>query len=232
MIFGHSGDLGDIIYALPTIRAMGGGDLVLFDLPGRTAHGMTESKVERIKPLLMLQDYIHSVQWSPFPVHTNINGFRDHMIHGNLADAHLATHELDWTHRTTPWLQVDKPRYEYDVVIHRSERYHNQNFPWTDVLEQYHGRIGYVGFPEEHSAFCNNFGEVPRIEAPDFLELARVIHGAKLFIGNQSSPLAVAHGMFKTLIMEICPGGAQHHCVFQRMGCIIGWDRKLIFPQL
>ncbi len=31
--FGHSGDMGDVIYALPTIKAMGGGILPL--LPAR-----------------------------------------------------------------------------------------------------------------------------------------------------------------------------------------------------
>lgn len=232
-VFTHSGDLGDIIYALPTIKALGGGKLILFDMPGRTAHGMTKAKVDRIKPLLMQQEYITDVEFSSLIVDSSLNGFRDHVgCHGSLCDAHLATHGLGWEHRASPWLKVFGKRFAYDVIIHRSERYHNQNFPWHDVLQVYEGKVGYMGFEVEHRAFCSMFGDVPRVEACNFLEMAEVINGAKLFIGNQSSPLAVAHGMFKTLIMEICPGGAQHHCVFQRLGCIIGWDGKIIFPNL
>ncbi len=36
----------------------------------------------------------------------------------------------------------------------------------------------------------------------DALELARVIAGGKLFVGNQSLGLAIAHGLYKKVICE------------------------------
>lgn len=233
-VFSHSGDIGDIIYSLPTIKACGGGKLTLFDYPGRTAHGMTEAKMLRMKPLLELQPYIHGVDFSEGMPDSSLNGFRHHGGHGNLADMHLATHGLDWTHRQEKWIQVDKAVHAYDVIIHRSDRYHNNagGFPWRRILEFYAGRVGFCGFPEEHWNFSNEFGDVPFVRAGDLLELARVIAGSKLFCGNQSSPCAIAHGMKHPTIMEVCPGGSQHHCIFQRMNCILGWDLKLELPEI
>lgn len=54
MDFFHSGDLGDVLYALPVIRAMGGGRLFLHDEPGvETTHRMSVDRVKLIGPLLV-----------------------------------------------------------------------------------------------------------------------------------------------------------------------------------
>lgn len=231
--FSHSGDIGDIIYALPAIRAQGGGELYLFDMPGRTAHGMTEAKVNRLRPLLELQPYITAVHWSPSIADSSLNGFRDHLGHaGTLTDAHLATQAWGWEARRTAWLEVDVPHCPYPVVFSRSPRYRNNRFPWHMIADTYRGQACFVGFPDEHEDFVRRYGEVPLYRADDFLELARAIAGSKLFVGNQSSPLAVAHGLKHPLIMEISPGAAQHHCVFQRWNCIIGWDEKIELPDI
>jgi FkbM family methyltransferase len=231
-VFSHSGDIGDIIYALPTIKALGGGKLILYDHPGMTAHGMSEAKVNRLRPLLINQDYIHTVDWSPTIVDSSLNGFRDHVGgQGNLSDSHLATHGLDWSHRISPWLKVQKtPKYRF--LFSRSPRYHNSNFPWHNIVRRYGAEAAFVGFPDEHKLFCSQFGWV-RIaeEQEDFLKLAQLIAGCELFIGNQSSPLAIAHGLKHNTIMEISPGSAHHHCVFQRSNCIIGWDSKIELPE-
>lgn len=232
--FTHSGDLGDIIYALPAIRAKGGGKLVLYDDPGKTAHGMTKKKMERIKPLLEYQDYIDEVSFSEEKMDSDLNGFRHHLGGaGSIADAHLSTQGLSWRCRATKWIEVDEPVHAFDVIVHRSTRYLNPRFPWHDIVREYKGRIGFAGFRDEHRIFCYQNGRVPFVEANDFMELARVIAGAKLFVGNQSSPCAVAHGMKMPMIMEICPRhDAQHHCVYQRMDCIIGWDEKIELPEV
>jgi len=233
-IFSHSGDIGDIIYALPTIKAKGGGELILFNSPGKTSHGMTEEKVNRIRPLLELQPYIRSVKWSSNPIESSLNGFRDHTRrHGSLCDAHLATQGLGWEHRAEPWLVVDKKVHAFDVIIQRSPRYNNNNFPWKRIVETYSGNnIGFIGFEDEYVRFCSSFGDVNLVEANNLLEVTQIIAGSKLYIGNQSSPLAIAHGLFHNVIMEVATDHNSHHCIFQRMGCIIGWDHKVILPKL
>lgn len=228
--FSHSGDIGDVIYSLPTIRACGGGGLILFDYPGRTAHGMTERKADALRELLETQHYIDSVSFSDgFGPDHSLNGFRDHGQHGNLCDMHLATQGCSWNERRKAWIQVDPLKCEWPVLCHRSERYQNPNFPWDDALNEYRGNIAFCGLPAEHEKFQEEFGELPIVDCGSLLSLAQHIAGCDLFIGNQSSPLSIAHAMKHRVIMEICPR-SQHHCVFQRMDCIIGWDRKIEWP--
>ncbi len=229
--FSHSGDIGDIIYSLPTIRACGGGNLTLFHFSGRTAHGMSAAKVERIKPLLEAQDYIGSVTWSEEFVDHSLNGFRDHRLAGNLSDMHLAAHGLSRKHRVKQWLHVE-PEYGPDVIINRTPRYNNEGFDWPAVVRKYSGRIGFVGSPEEHGLFIDKFGEVPYVHADNLLKVARLIAGCKLFIGNYSAPAAIAEGLKHPMVIEICPGVSHQLAIFQRMGCILGWNARVEWPDL
>lgn len=228
--FSHSGDLGDIIYSLPTIRAKGGGKLILFHYPGRTSHGMNEDKVNRLRPLLEMQDYIHGVEWSPVMQDCSLNGFRDHVRNqGNLIDAHLATHGLDWTHREKKWLHVDNPASPFPVLFARSERYNNPRFPWHRIADKYRDIAGFVGTKREHEVFCESFGDIPFVEANDFLSLARLIAGTLLFVCNQSAPGAVSHGLYHPMIIELCPHSYRLGAI-QRMNCVNGFDERIDLP--
>lgn len=230
--FSHSGDLGDIIYALPAIRACGGGSLFLTHTEGKTSHGMTEAKVERLRPLLERQPYIDSVEWDINCELHNLDGFRDHWQEGVIADKHLSAVGKCWSERCTAWLEVDEKHTRFDVIVARSFRYRNDFFAWGRVVEKYAGRIGFVGFRDEHEDFCRRFGDIPFVPAGDFLELAEVIAGSQWFIGNQSAPLAVAHGMFHPTVTEVSIGQAQNDCWFQRDRHIFGWDGKVVWPEL
>jgi ADP-heptose:LPS heptosyltransferase len=49
---------------------------------------------------------------------------------------------------------------------------------------------------------------LPRLhyaECSDFLQLARVVKSARLFIGNQSFPYALAEALKVPRILEVCP---------------------------
>lgn len=229
--FSHSGDLGDIIYSLPTIRACGGGNLTLFNFPGRTAHGMSPEKVARIKPLLECQDYIGTVRWSDGFIDHFLNGFRDHRSAGNLADMHLATHGLDWSHRAKKWLSVE-PDHRYDVIVNRTPRYNNPGFDWLSPVAKYAGRIAYIGSPEDHGLFCHHFGEIPYVDADNLLKVAQIIAGCKLFIGNYSAPAAIAEGLKHPMVIEVCPDHNHQLAIFQRMGCVLGWDARVEWPDV
>lgn len=229
--FSHSGDLGDIIYSLPTIRACGGGNLTLFHFPGRTAHGMSQEKTDRIKPLLECQDYIGEVKFSHEFIDHSINGFRNHRAAGNLADMHLATHGLDWTHRVKKWLTVD-PDSQAEVIINRTQRYNNHGFDWGAAVSKYAGKMAFIGSPEEHGIFVDQFGHVPYIHADNLLKVARLIAGCKLFIGNYSAPSAIAEGLKHPMVIEVCPDHNHQLAIFQRMGCILGWDRMVEWPDV
>lgn len=229
--FVHSGDIGDILYALPAIKACGGGKLFITHTHGKTSHGMTEEKVARLAPLLELQPFIYSVCFDINTVGHNLDGFRSHKV-GTLVDAHLSTVGKSWEERMTPWISNIIPNPAYDVLVHRSFRYRNDKFPWQRIVDKYKHRIGFIGFEDEYKDFCSRFGTIPFVVAENFLVLAEFIAGSQLFIGNQSSPLAVAHGLFHPTITEVSIGFAQNDCWFQRINHIFGWDERVICPEL
>ncbi|MFL5284399.1 MAG: hypothetical protein ACJ8AW_26260 [Rhodopila sp.] len=229
--FGHSGDMGDIIYALPTIRAFGGGILYLYHQAGKTAHGMDVTKANSLASLLLLQPYIENVIFCPSghppnaPDH-DLNGFRDHWKPGrNLADMHLATHGLGPEHRNEQWLTVDFSTPAQPVIFARSLRYQNNNFPWSRIWQRFKTRAGFIGTCAEHRAFCEVVGWVPLIHTPDLRAVARTIAECHLFVGNQSCPAAVAEGLKRPMILEVYP--EQANCGFERPGRIDGWDNTI-----
>ena len=72
--FIHSGATGDLIFSLPTIRAMGGGDLYITNFD--------KQRSESIKKLIELQPYIHNVVVNDNPPEgIDLNLFRQHAGH-------------------------------------------------------------------------------------------------------------------------------------------------------
>lgn len=231
--FVHGGDIGDLVYALPTVRELGGGTLIMS--PCKTREPMTEGKAAKIAPLLELQPYIKCTGFeaNPPPSAYNFNTFRDFMKKGkSLA---LVQSELFGKNGHTTkeaWLRVDHPVRvaDYDVIIHRSTRYQNPAFNWKAVVKKYGKRALMVGLEQEHSIFTKAFGKVEYHRTGDFLELARVIAGAKLFIGNQSAPYSIAEGLKVPAILESCPTALD--CQFERPDLQNDPSGKVTLPNL
>jgi SAM-dependent methyltransferase len=248
--FYHSGDIGDIIYSLPTVRVMGGGNLLLGpemrqDVKVTVRKTMTKQTVEWLRPLLELQDYVKGVYWASWVVDVDVdlNKFREELVLdavsfrrtgrlANLAESHLKRFRLDIAECQRPWLIVDQVEKTEDkpVVIHRSSRWLNNDFPWDQVLRKYAGRIQFVGLQEEHAAFCNTFGSVDYHPVKSALEMARIVAGCELFVGNQSFPYSLAEGMKKTSLLEVWPDGP--NCLFARPNGYYGLGKTVYIPSL
>lgn len=231
--FSHSGDLGDIIYALPAIRhacettrtGRRRAKLWLYHHAGRTREAMTPERAASIIPLLEAQPYISEVHFSPSPVHSNLNGFRDHWRRATLAAAHLGTMGYnDDTLLDRAWLEVAPVRIA-QVIVHRSPRYHTAHFPWRELLRLLGDYAVCVGSTDEHAALCQLAGrEIPHHPTSDLLDLARVIAGADLFIGNQSSPFAIAEGLKRPAILEA--DGRHDNCHRPRRWLAAHYDHR------
>ena len=220
--FKHSGDLGDIIFSLPTIKAAGGGILYLDPKGGEeeplvtwanglfTSTKMREGTIESVKELLEYQDYIDEVRlWSGEEVDYNLDMFRMHIRYNNLADSHLQAFGFDFKNRDEAWLKVpssviDNP--ERDVVFARSCRYHSNYSFWETIDRDIIKKASFIGFKEEHDQFLYTFphmAEVPRREVQNILEMAQVISGCDIFIGNQGLPHALAEALKKPMLNEV-----------------------------
>lgn len=241
MTYKHAGEPGDITYSLPVIRALGGGVLCLH-AENWTRERMDQAKVDSIKSLLETQPYIEEVRWlkEGEVVDVNLNDFRSPYfkqfgkpgfpVRRNLCEWMLLTHGVPVEEQNTRWLTNIEPIQRAKVVINRTPRYQNKLFPWPKVVEKYGADLGFVGSTQEHRQFCLQFGQVPRIETASLLALAQVIAGAELFIGNQSCPYAIAEGMKKRAVLEVCRW--LPNCLFDRADVIHGWDANFELPDL
>lgn len=204
--FKHNGDLGDIIYALPTIRALGGGKLALFNDPGVTSFQMSPQRVALISDLLIAQRYITDVEYSRIGGSvTDLTVFRRHIGKGmNLVDTHLYAMGLPSMMIHVPWIEVE-PKRVVDVVVWRTPRWHSFEFPWKLFFERFGKlRVGFIGYPEEHREFVRLTGlDVTHIKTENLLDAARIIAGSIVCMGNQTCLAAIAHALAHPMILEI-----------------------------
>lgn len=212
----HYGDLGDLIYQLPAMTPAG--DLCLYSTSPRTVREpFTAAKVESVKPYLEFVTH-GKVFFARNPPKQDRNS--DHII--RICDGWRRKYKRGVNlqqqlynyfqirsivnHREIPhdkaWLAVDRIEHVANVVFHRSPRYPGDNFPWRTIVERWGKEAVFVGSAEEHLNFKSEFGEVPYHHTPTIFDLARVLAGAHLFVGNQSMPRAIAEGLKVNVFVE------------------------------
>jgi len=246
-VFFHSGDFGDIIYALPTIRALGGGKLILGpSTRWKTRLRLTQENADIIQPLLRIQPYIHGVEFmevAPPEVDVDLNQFREYLMvendlirkgarRMNLAEVPLYTFKLPLEECERAWLTVDRVEAvpEHPVLIHRSPRWRNFDFPWQKVMQRHAHHAAFVGLESEYVEFVNDWGYLPYRPTANFLELARLIAGCRFYIGNQSLPYALCEGMKHDSLLEVWLEGA--NCNFRRKNAIYGESAIVYIPKI
>ena len=202
----HSGDLGDVVLALPACREIGEVKLHLATRPWTKE--FTRVRFETVKPLLEAQPYIVGL------VHGECEkpdyDFSTFRKGGMPWGENIVDIQSNWVIGRgipyRPWLTagVDKASCGR-VLVHRSPRYHNPCFCWETVIKKLGSRALSICFPDEHLALEEVAGaKIERIQLRDYLHLAELINGSLLFVGNQSSPMAVATGLGHPAIQETC----------------------------
>ncbi len=223
-IFTHSGDAGDVVYSLAAVKALGGGMMFLtpnnkypYPLDSRwTRMGGEANWVDNLAPLIEAQDYILKCRYThghPASTTHDLNRFRipwkKRSAKDNDSILKLHCDAFGVPMPDKPWLTVPDPIVVpgKGVVVARTQRYQNLDFPWTRFIEKYHKDMLFVGTPQEYELL---HGMAPGFkfdyyQTRDALELARVVAGAKLCVMNQSLPLAIAHALYKTVVVEEWP---------------------------
>lgn len=166
-----------------------------------------------LAPLVKLQPYIADIVIGDnlTPVDWKSEDFRErHYTKGEtLMKAHLnhlvKTHKIgqDFT-ASEPWIYGVEPsaKSKGRIVINRTARYRNDLFPWTEIVAHYRNRLMFVGLHSEWRDFIGNHGYVEYVKTGNLLEVAQLIAGSDLFIGNQSCAYAMAEGMKHNSIQE------------------------------
>lgn len=207
-VFYHGGAQGDIIYSLPTIKGLGGGILNV----GK------HNQYLNLKELLILQDYIEDVVFRG-GYHNQINLSMYTYVEATLRSwkniDHLAvlytliSKDNIELNLYEPWLFNIQSKRINKIVINRTKKYRNvgaykRKFDWS-VLQDYRNDCIFVGTEKEHFWFKKETGiETQYYTCKDALELAEVINGCDLFIGNQSLAFALAEALKKNRVLEVC----------------------------
>ena len=216
----HSGNAGDVIYALPTLKKLHeitgmpinlylrlGQPLVL---SGYATHPLgtvmlNEKMFTLLKPLLIAQSYINICdQYVNQKIHVNLDIIRSKTI--SLDSGNIARWYSYFTGITPElwkaWLNVSpNESYAETIVLARSERYRNPSIDYS-FLKQYRALI-FVGVKSEYEDMQQRIPNLKWVQVNDFLELASIIAGCKLFIGNQSFPFSIAEGLKVPRILEV-----------------------------
>jgi ADP-heptose:LPS heptosyltransferase len=101
---------------------------------------------------------------------------------------------------------VPNHAYNDSIIVARSCRYNQPKIDYS-FLSKYN-KIYFVGVPDEYSAMKKSIPHIEFIAVNDFLELAQIIAGCKLFIGNQSFPFSLAEALKVNRLLEVnydCP---------------------------
>lgn len=217
--FLHTGNVGDIIYALPVIKKLHEIVNVPLNLilklnePLRLGQGMIHplnnvmlntATAEFLKPLITSQPYISScVIYTDQPVDINLSLFRKAGIRqdrGNIARWNFYTTGVT-ANLTEKWLIVNPDaQYNDTIVVARSQRYNNPIIDYS-FLSKY-PKIAFIGVKAEYEAIRKFIPEIKWVQVNSFLEMARIIAGSKFFIGNQSFPFSLAEALKVPRVLE------------------------------
>jgi hypothetical protein len=182
----------------------------------------TKADFNFLLPLLEHQSYIRQVDvWRNEPVDYDLSKHYKFTTgpkgwQGNQTECYAMVCGVDINQHKKqllidPWLDsVDPIKIPgKSVVINRTSRYLQgrdpENTTWHDWVHNngLNDVAVFVGTPEEHAAFNREFNaRVVYQPVSDMLEMARIIQGCEMFVGNQSLPLALAIGLGKTFWCE------------------------------
>jgi hypothetical protein len=220
--FKHSGNAGDLIYSLPAAKALASGKEIhyLLNLGQRGNFGkkphplqgvmLNEKMFEMLHPLLVAQPYVTSCSiYKDQPVDFDMDLIRTYPFptsKGNISRWYFYLFAIT-ADLAQPWLQV-KPddHWNEHLVIARSQRYRAPAISYS-FLKKFKKKI-FVGVEQEWKEMKEMIPDIEYQPVHDFLQLASIIAGSKLFIGNQSFPFSLAEGLKVNRLLEVyhlCP---------------------------
>lgn len=191
------GRLGDLIHQLYVVaNTPGKHDLYITDRRDLHSDGFLhplQQTIEELRPVLMWQDYVRSVQ--------AYEGEATEAIQGEWINLNMwrrKAYSDNWTVLLSKmfgvevngraWMKAPNG-FKYSKIVHCSlpEPRHGN---WDGI--NLHGGI-FMGTLEEYNKF--NRPELPHIVPHTLKDMFSIINSCHHFIGNQSLPLAIAHAL-------------------------------------
>lgn len=215
--FMHSGNLGDIIYSIPCMYALAENANIHLHLKvnidgsyGKMKHPLgkfmlNEKVAELLQPLLLAQNRIKTCNlYDGQQIDFDLDKIREFPLlldRGNIARWYFLIFGVNYN-LCNPWLYV-KPdeSVKNAIIVARSQRYHSPGINYS-FLKNY-PEVLFLGLPEEYEEMKKMVPGIIYRPTKNFLELARIIAGSRLFIGNQSFPFAIAEALKVKRLLEV-----------------------------
>lgn len=228
--FGHSGDLGDAILSLASVKSLGGG--IYYAMDKRGCRPFID-RMPLLESLFKHQDYIED--FLPHNGETIDHDFSTFRSAGHPYGAQLARLHANWVGASPdlakPWLQVPaSAKTRRRIIVSRTGRYKNPYYPWRNLVMAFGPSMLFVGLIEEHASFCREYGHVDRLLTNDLYEVAAAIAGSEMLIANQSVSMAICEGLKHKCIQEVCLWVPD--CIYPRSNAIHCIDGELKFKAL
>lgn len=169
-----------------------------------------------LEPFIMSQNYINSFhllrEGDVVEDYINLNQWRWSKLFfkSNWIDMLCDNYNLEPP--KTPWVQSDKIEgLEDSILIHRSLHRHTVLFPWEKLVNENKCKfITNINTLHEYESFPYK-DKVELIHCNSFNELVQSINSCKFFIGNMSTPLAIAHCLGKPHLGELIIPDETHY---------------------
>lgn len=244
MIFSHSGNIGDVLYSVPTINYLTGGEkkAILYLKAAKYELG---DQYEALRDLLLQQNGIKEVipfipenkedwnwfRWPGLKMDYDLDLARGQSGKGriHIIKRYFDTFGIKKDHKIVPFLKLDSffKREERYALISLSPRWHGYLVNWKKIYEEAkekHGKVYFTGFISEWLTFQRLFGQIEHIAAENMLKVARLIRDCEALYCNQGPALVIAQGLGKKyyLAPNRPPGS------FMRTNCILGTENENI----
>jgi len=220
LTFAHSGNAGDIIYALPSIKqicADKNADATLFIRLNVSSNFtseqhplgnvmMNQTMYDMLYPLLMNQPYIKNVigvnnESTPI-IDYDLDKFRKD--YRNLSSGNIALWYGNSYHELRPNLfeksiTVEPIKNEM-IIVNRTSRYNNLMIDYSILMDL--PDVYFVGTDKEFTQLSIHNPNIKHLKVKDFYEMSQYIAGCRLFIGGQSMAFAIAEQLKVKRILE------------------------------
>jgi hypothetical protein len=215
--FKHSGNAGDIIYAIPVMQALAGVKPIHLYLNinqkgvyGKKTHPLgsvmlNEKMVLFLKELLIAQPQIKVCE-----VYTNqridydldlIRQYPLQLNRGHISRWYFLCFAA-FKSLAQPWLEIPNPLTKNNsILIARSFRYNSPGIDYS-FLNKY-PNLCFVGVQEEFDVMKKVLPNLEYLPVTNALQLAIHINNCKFFIGNQSFPFSIAEALKVKRILEV-----------------------------
>ncbi len=214
--FKHSGNCGDIMYAIPAMLAIAKGKPIHLHLNidrptsyGKKVHPLgnvmlNRKMVEMLQPLILSQPAFKTCDvWDKQEIDIDLDMIREYpflLNRGNICRWYFLIFG-EYYPLNKPWLELTPDTsLSNAILVARSQRYNAPGISY-EFLKSYE-HIYFVGVEPEFEEMKRSVPHIQYRPVNNFLDMAGLIAGCKLFIGNQSFPYSIAEAMKVNRLME------------------------------